>query len=161
MQTKTTDRVYTRADGEGEAYWFVGALLQSKAGGAETEGKFALLDQTMPPGYAVPRHIHVNEDEAWYLLDGAMTFYCGDHVIEAAERSWVFAPRGVPHTFKVGSNGARALTFAFPSTFADFVAEMGEPAPQLTVPPPAPVDPRRLAEVAHKYGIKIVGPPPE
>lgn len=161
MPTKTTDRVYTRADGEGEAYWFVGALLQRKAGGTETEGKFALLDQTMPPGYAVPRHIHVNEDEAWYVLDGAMTFYCGDHVIEASERSWVFAPRGVPHTFKVGSNGARALTFAFPSTFADFVAEMGEPAPHMTVPPPAPVDQRRLADVAHKYGIEIVGPPPE
>jgi quercetin dioxygenase-like cupin family protein len=161
MQTKTTDRVYTLADGEGKAFWFVGALLQRKAGGTETEGRFALLDQTMPPGYAVPRHIHLNEDEAWYLLDCEMTFHCGDHVIEAAERSWVFAPRGIPHTFKVGTNGARALTFTFPATFADFVAALGEPAPQLTIPPPAPVDQRRLAEVAHRYGIEIVGPPPE
>ena len=48
-----------------------------------------------------------------------------------------------------------------PGRFADFVAEMGEPAPQLTLPPPAPVDQRRLAEVAHKYGIEIVGPPPD
>ena len=161
METKTTDRTYSLADQEGEAYWFVGALLQRKAGGEETDGKFALLDQTMPPGYAVPRHIHVEEDEAWYLLEGSMTFYCGGHVIEAAKYGWVFAPRGIPHTFKVGSEGARALTFAFPSSFADFVAEMGEPAPQLTVPPPAPVDPHRLAEVARRYGIEIVGPPPE
>jgi len=161
MQTNTTDRTYSLADKEGEAYWFVGALLQRKAGGEETDGKFALLDQTMPPGYAVPRHIHVEEDEAWYLLEGSMTFYCGGHVIEAAKYGWVFAPRGIPHTFKVGSEGARALTFAFPSSFADFVAEMGEPAPQLTVPPPAPVDPHRLAEVARRYGIEIVGPPPE
>ncbi len=161
MQTKTTDRVYSRADGEGEACWFVGALLQSKAGGRETDGRFALLDQTMPPGYVVPRHIHLNEDEAWYLLEGSMTFYCGDHVIDAAERGFVFAPRGVAHTFKVGARGARALTFAFPSGFGDFVAEMGEQAPELTIPPPASVDQRRLAEVAHKYGIEIVGPPPE
>jgi mannose-6-phosphate isomerase-like protein (cupin superfamily) len=161
MQTKATDRTYSLADKEGEAYWFVGALLQRKAGGAETDGKFALLDQTMPPGYAVPRHIHLNEDEAWYVLEGSMTFYCGEHVIEAGKYGWVFAPRGIPHTFKVGSEGARALTFAFPSTFADFVKEMGEPAPQLTIPPPAPVDPHRLAEVAHRYGIEIVGPPPE
>jgi mannose-6-phosphate isomerase-like protein (cupin superfamily) len=160
MQTKKTDRTYSLADKEGEAYWFVGALLQRKAGGADTDGRFALLDQTMPPDYAVPRHIHINEDEAWYLLDGAMTFYCGERVIEASKYSWVFAPRGIPHTFKVGSEGARALTFAFPSSFADFVAEMGEPAPQLTVPPPAPVDPHHLAEVAHRYGIEIVGPPP-
>ena len=161
MQTKTTDRTYSLADGEGEAYWFVGALLQRKAGGAETDGRFALLDQTMPPGYAVPRHIHINEDEAWYLLEGSMTFYCGDHVIEAAKGSWVFAPRGVAHTFRVGADGGRALTFTFPSSFADFVAEMGEPARSLTIPPPAPVDLHRLAEVAHKYGIEIVGPPPD
>jgi mannose-6-phosphate isomerase-like protein (cupin superfamily) len=160
MHTKKTDRTYSLADKEGEAYWFVGALLQRKAGGADTDGRFALLDQTMPPDYAVPRHIHINEDEAWYLLEGAMTFYCGERVIEASKYSWVFAPRGIPHTFKVGSEGARALTFAFPSSFADFVAEMGEPAPQLTVPPPAPVDPHHLAEVAHRYGIEIVGPPP-
>jgi len=161
MDTKTKDRVYSLADGEGPAYWFVGALLQRKAGTVETEGRLALLDQTMPPGYAVPRHIHINEDEAWYLLEGSMTFYCGDHVIEAAEHSWVFAPRGLVHTFKVGAKGARALTFAFPSTFADFVAEMGEETAQLTVPTPGPVDERSLAEVAHKYGIEIVGPPPD
>ena len=161
MQTKATDRTYSLADKEGKAFWFVGALLQRKAGAAETDGQFALLDQTMPAGYAVPRHIHLNEDEAWYLLEGSMTFYCGEHVIEAAKYGWVFAPRGIPHTFKVGSNGARALTFTFPSSFAEFVAEMGEPAPQLTIPPPGRVDPQRLAEVAHRYGIEIVGPPPE
>ena len=161
MQTKATDRTYSLADKEGKAFWFVGALLQRKAGAAETDRQFALLDQTMPAGYAVPRHIHLNEDEAWYLLEGSMTFYCGEHVIQAAKYGWVFAPRGIPHTFKVGSNGARALTFTFPSSFAEFVAEMGEPAPQLTIPPPGPVDPQRLAEVAHRYGIEIVGPPPE
>jgi mannose-6-phosphate isomerase-like protein (cupin superfamily) len=161
MQTKTTDRVYSVADRKGPAYWFVGALLQRKAGGEETEGRFALLDQTMPPSYAVPRHIHLDEDEAWYLLEGSMTFYCGDHVIEAGERGWVLAPRGIPHTFKVGAKGARALTFSFPSKFGDFVAEMGEPASQLVVPPHEPVDERRLAEVANKYGIQIVGPPPD
>src|SRR2546429_1624610 len=99
MDDKTKDRVYSLADGEGPAYWFVGALLQRKAGTVETEGRLALLDQTMPPGYTVPRHIHINEDEAWYVLDGSMTFYCGENVIEASERTWVFAPRGLVHTF--------------------------------------------------------------
>jgi quercetin dioxygenase-like cupin family protein len=162
MQTRTAaDRIYSLADGEGQAYWFVGALLQRKAGGAETEGRFAMLDQTMPPHYAVPRHIHLEEDEAWYVLEGSMTFYCGERVMAAVERTWVFAPRGVVHTFKVGDDGARALTFSFPSTFADFVAAAGEPAPALTIPPRAPVDEQRLAEVAHRFGIEIVGPPPE
>ncbi len=161
MQTKTADRIYSLADGEGDAYWFVGALLQRKAGGAETDGRFAMLEQTMPPRYAVPRHIHVEEDEAWYVLEGSITFYCGERVIEAVERTWVFAPRGIAHTFKVGGAGARALTFSFPSRFADFVAAAGEPAPELKIPPPVPVDERRLAQLAHQYGIEMVGPPPD
>src|SRR5437660_12774012 len=133
MDTKTKDRVYSLADGEGPAYWFVGALLQRKAGTVETEGRLALLDQTMPPGYAVPRHIHIEEDEAWYVLEGSMTFYCGERVIAAVERTWVFAPRGVVHTFKVGDHGARAVTFSCPSPFADFGAAAGGPAPELTL----------------------------
>ena len=35
MQTRTADRIYSLADGEGQAYWFVGALLQRKAGGCK------------------------------------------------------------------------------------------------------------------------------
>jgi len=161
MQANTIDRAYTLADEEGEAFWFVGALLQRKAGGAETDANFALRNQTSPPATAVPRHIHVDEDEAWYLLEGSMTFYVGERVLDVTKRGWVFAPRKVVHTFKVGADGARALTFTFPSSFAEFVAEMGEPARELTIPPPAPVDQHRLAEVAHKYGIDIVGPPPD
>ncbi|SRR6266571_2013669 len=160
MQNKTGDRVYSLTDGEGEAYWFVGALIQVKGATAETEGQLAMLDQTMPPGYVVPRHIHHREDEAWYLLEGSMTFFCGEHAIEALKGSWIFAPRGIAHTFKVGADGARALTLSFPSGFADFVAEMGEPAPTLTLPAPGPVDEKRLAEVAARHGIEIIGPPP-
>jgi quercetin dioxygenase-like cupin family protein len=161
MQPRTADRIYSLADQEGDAYWFAGALMQLKAGGADTGGRFALLDQTMPPAYVVPRHVHVEEDEAWYVLEGSMTFYCGERVIEAVERSWVYAPRGIAHTFKVGAKGARALTFAFPSGFADFVAAAGVRAPSLTIPPHEPVDPAHLAEVAHRFGIEMVGPPPE
>jgi len=73
----------------------------------------------------------------------------------------VFAPREIPHTFKVGPHGARALTFGFPSGFAGFVKEFGEPAPSRAVPPPGPIDEGRLVELARKYQIEIVGPPPD
>jgi hypothetical protein len=80
--------------------------------------------------------IHVEEDGAWYVLEGSMTFHCGERVIEAVRQTWVFAPRGVVHTFKVGADGTHALAFSFPWSFADFVAAAGEPAPELTIPPP-------------------------
>src|SRR5881398_1693832 len=93
-----------------------------------------------------------------YVLHGDMTFYCGDDELTATVGSWVFAPREIPHTFKVGPHGARALTFGFPSGFAGFVEEFGEPAPSRAVPPPGPIDEGRLVELARKYQIEIVGP---
>lgn len=150
---------YSLAEGEGDRHWFVGALMVRKAGRDETGGAFDLLDQTMPPHYSVPLHVHREEDEAWFLLDGDITFHCGERRLHVERGGWIFAPRNVPHTFKVGDGGARALTFTSPSGFAQFVAELGEPAPDLVVPPTAPVDEQLLTEVAKRYGLEIVGPP--
>lgn len=71
-------RAYTLADADGQAYWFTGTLMILKATGEQTEGRFFLLDQTVPGNYAVPWHVHHHEDEAWYLLEGDVAFYCGE-----------------------------------------------------------------------------------
>ena len=135
---------------EGAAMRFVGANMVRKAAAEGTGGAFDLLDQTVPPGYAAPRHIHRREDEAWYVLEGEATFFCGGRTLRAGRGSFVFLPRGIEHTFKVGPDGARLLTMTFPSGFADFVAEAGDPP-----------DPAQLTEVAARYGIEITGPPPD
>lgn len=154
------NRAYLLKRDEGQAIWFAGALMVIKATGEQTEGRFALLDQLVPGHYAVPLHVHHHEDEAWYLLDGEATFFCGDEQFTAGPGSWVFLPRGMPHTFKVGPQGARLLTFTAPSSFADFVVAAGAPARERRVPPPAPLDPERLTAIAADHGIEIIGPPP-
>jgi quercetin dioxygenase-like cupin family protein len=136
-------------DGEGAATRFAGAEMVRKAAAEETGGAFDLLDQTAPPGYAAPRHIHRHEDEAWYLLEGEATFFCAGQMLHAGPGSFVFLPRGIEHTFKVGPSGARLLTFAFPSGFAAFVEEAGDPE-----------DAAALAPIAARHGIEITGPPP-
>ncbi len=153
-------RAYTLADADGQAYWFAGTLMILKASGEQTEGRFALLDQWVPGGYAVPWHIHHHEDEAWYLLSGEATFYCGERRFAASAGSWIFLPKGVPHAFTAGPSGGRLLTFSAPAAFADFVAAAGEPAPERVLPPAGPLDVERLAAIAARFGIEIIGPPP-
>ncbi|HEV8460971.1 MAG TPA: cupin domain-containing protein [Gaiellaceae bacterium] len=46
-----------------------------------------------------PLHVHYADDEAWYVLEGALGFIRGDEQIEAPAGSAVLVPRGVPHTF--------------------------------------------------------------
>lgn len=151
---------YVLAEGEGEAFWFAGALMIVKAGGEGSDGGFAFIDQRTPGDYAVPRHVHEREDEAWYVLQGEVTFFCGDEALTARPGAFVFAPRGIPHAFRTGPEGARLLTVACPSGFARFVRAAGEPAPALEPPPEGPLDVERLTEVAREHGIVIVGPPP-
>lgn len=155
------NRPYVMKSDEGQAFWFAGALMLMKAAGEQTEGKFAFLDQRVPADYAVPRHIHHAEDEAWYVLEGEATFYCGEETFAAGSGSWVFLPKDMPHAFRVGSEGGRLLTFTAPAKFADFVKAAGKSAPRLVVPPPAPLDIEHMAAIAAQYGIEIVGPPPE
>jgi mannose-6-phosphate isomerase-like protein (cupin superfamily) len=52
-----------------------------------------------PPLYIAPLHIHHRDDEAWYVLDGALRFRRGDDVVEATAGGAVLAPRGTPHTY--------------------------------------------------------------
>ena len=151
---------YVLKDGEGKAYWFANALMVVKAATDETQGRFTCMDQRVPGGYAAPLHIHRDEDEAWYILEGEVTFYCGDDQFSAGSGAWVYLPRDVPHAFKVGANEARLLTFTAPSGFADFVAASGELASERAIPPQGPLDVAKLQEIAAKYHIEIVGPPP-
>ena len=54
---------------------------------------------TDPPRYIAPLHVHHRDDEAWYVLAGALRFRLGDDVVEAAAGGAVIAPAGTPHTY--------------------------------------------------------------
>lgn len=55
-----------------------------------------------PPGPArwiAPLHLHRNDDEAWYVLEGSLCVRRGSEIIEARAGSAVFVPRGTAHTY--------------------------------------------------------------
>jgi hypothetical protein len=105
-----------------------------------------------------PYHVHRDQDESFYVLEGEMTFYVGDAVIEAKAGSFAFGPRNLPHTFVVGSHApARYLLFTEPGGFDRFVAEVGEPAAARTLPPPlgGPPDIAAISAIAAKHAPRI------
>ena len=73
MSTATADRAtqgYGLAHDEGEAFWLLGMLQTVKIGRADTNGSFGLLEIVVPPGLGSPWHVHPEEDEWFYVLDG-------------------------------------------------------------------------------------------
>ena len=121
--------------GEGEARWWLGALAVIKATAADTDGHLTVVDVTDPPGVEAPLHVHHREDEAFWVLEGDVTFEIGGQTIEASAGDFVFGPRDVPHRYKVGDEGSRMLFILTPGGFEGLVRATSDPAGSLTLPP--------------------------
>ncbi len=147
--------------GEGDARWFLGALGTIKAAAESTDGRVAVLEFLWPQGGGSPLHVHRNEDEWFYIIEGELTLWVGGEVIVAPAGSFVYGPRDVPHTFLVTSTEARFLMVTEPAPFADLVRAMSVPAEALTLPPATvePPSPEHMTAVAAEYGIEILDPP--
>jgi|SRR5213594_3436701 len=158
--TPTVSPIAMCAD-EGEAIWSFGVLATIKASGETTNGRVAVIEHLAPQGAGSPLHVHHREDEWFYVTEGALTFWVGGEVSEAPAWSFVYGPRDIPHTFLVSSPQARFLLVTEPAGFEGFLRTMGQPAPSLTIPPPAapPSDLAPLVAAAAEYGIEILGPP--
>ena len=154
-------RPYMLGREEGQSVWFLGTLVTVKASHAETGGAFGLIEQVLPPGFAPPRHVHHQEDEAFYVIDGEITFFCGDQTFAARAGTFVFLPKDIPHAFLVGGDQpARLLQLTTPAGFEQFHVDLGEPASSLTLPPPGAPNIAELLALAPKYNFEVVGPPP-
>jgi quercetin dioxygenase-like cupin family protein len=145
---------------DGDARWFLGNLAVVKLTGEETDGQFSLVEALAAKGDMPPLHVHHTDDETFLVVDGEMSMYVGDAVLRGGPGSIFFAPRGVPHAYRIESDTARWRVISSPPAFAEFVLETSVPAKALTLPtePPA-LSPDELAGIAARYGIEILGPP--
>ncbi len=112
-----------------------------KAGRGTTAGAFTLIESRTKGG--APTHVHRNEDEAMYVLEGSIWARCGDDRFELGPRSFVFLPRGVPHEWDVVGDEATVLILAAPAGLDDFLHAFHEKG----------VDRRA---VATRYGIEFL-----
>lgn len=153
-------RAFVIKPGEGDARWTLGGRFTTLLGGEDSDKHVALLEAEVARGGEPPLHIHHREHEAWYVLEGQLTFRVGDDELVATPGSFAFAPRGVPHAFTVDVEPTRVLLLAAPNGFEGFAAELGVPATGPGIPADLAVPgPDVLAPVAERYGIEVVGPP--
>jgi quercetin dioxygenase-like cupin family protein len=91
-----------------DAFWWQGALMRIKARAEDTGGALGLVEANFYQGFGPPLHVHSREDEGILMLEGEIRFRQGDDEFVAGPGTLVWGPRGVPHAFKVESEGARA-----------------------------------------------------
>src|SRR5215208_5089281 len=136
-------------------------LVTMKAIAEQTDGEFLLIEELAPRGTATPLHVHPEDDESFYILEGECTFYLEDgRPIPSSAGSFVHIPKGyVPHAFRVDSESARFLVLTRPP-HERFIRAAAEPAQARTLTPEAPVDMDTVLAAAQANGLEILGPPP-
>lgn len=161
MNTNLANRVYALSVNEGEARWWMGSLALIKASGKDTNKQFALVEVVEHEGAEAPLHVHHNEDEGFWILEGSLTFEVGDKTIQAEAGSFLFGPKGVPHRYTVDKGPARLLFILSPAGFEEFIRETSEPAPSAILPPlvvpPTEEEMEQLMPIVQKYGMEILG----
>ena len=152
---------YLLDENEGEAFWLLGMLETIKISGKDTGGQYGLIEILVPAGVGSPWHVHPEEDEWFYVLEGEVTFWVADTRLSLTAGSFAFGPKGVPHTFYVEAGEARALVGFQPMQFEGFLREVGEPAPERVLPPPLEGHPdmELLIPIGARNGLVILGPP--
>ena len=99
------------------------------------------------PGEEPPFHVHKNEDEWFYVLEGQVTFHVGNDQHCGTAGAFVSYPRGIPHTFTIESPAARFLVITTPGGFE----RMFELAPKT---------PEEAARAMEAFGMEVVAPHP-
>src|SRR6201995_6041229 len=145
-----TDVVVSRAAGTGPATWSMGMLFERRVGAEETAGLLGASIVTQPPGQASPLHVHTREAEAWFLLQGAMTYRAGERLIRMTAGDFIYLPREIPHAFRTtGTVPVRFLALTLPGGLLDIYDEGGIPAAA-----------RRLPDGGLSASNVVRGPPP-
>jgi quercetin dioxygenase-like cupin family protein len=139
--------------------WWQGALFRLRGRRETTGGVMGVVEANFWAGMGTPLHIHHREDEAFYVLDGAIRFRLAEDEFTATSGDFVFGPREVAHCFKVLEPGARALVLITPAGLEQMFVEGGIPVSDPTDPPSREYDLEDVRRLALKYGFDVIGPP--
>ena len=89
------------------------------------DGDFVIAEWRDAGGPAEPRrliappHVHHQDDEAWYVLEGQLRVQRGEEIVELRAGAGALVPRGTPHTYwNPGPGPARYLLIMTANVYA-------------------------------------------
>jgi mannose-6-phosphate isomerase-like protein (cupin superfamily) len=128
-----------------------GAATVMKVDGLETSDLLSAFEQVAPAGSGPPLHIHHDCAETLYVLTGEFRFEIGSELATAPASTFIFIPKGVPHTYtNVGTADGRILFWFNPAArMAGYFEELAQFRSE------RPTD-QKLDDIASRHGVEIV-----
>jgi quercetin dioxygenase-like cupin family protein len=155
------DRAYFHQPGEAELRFMGATGTYFLATGEQTNGAFTLVDEHGNRGMSVPLHLHRDDMESFYVLEGEITFYIGDQSgARAGAGSFAHIPGGTIHGFRIESETARYLILTTPH-HGEFYRAITRPSQPGGLPALESIDDSEIERACEEYGLEFVGPLPD
>lgn len=118
-------------DGGGKKVNIFGIPMVIRIHGRDTGGVVSAVESHDVPGGGPPPRIHQREDETFQVLEGEYEWTVSDKKFVARKGETIFAPRGLPHTYRyLGQTPGRLMCVITPAGFEGFFEEIGALSPQ-------------------------------
>lgn len=154
-------KAYKRGATRQTSTWYMNSLTVYLAEKGETGGQFGLMEAELIPGNEPP-HVHTQEDEMYYVLEGEFDVYAGAQGFNVKQGECVFLPRLIPHAFRIRSPRLRLLLVITPGGLEASFRSMASPAERMELPTGmktyATADLARVVEVLTQYGVRLLQP---
>jgi quercetin dioxygenase-like cupin family protein len=103
-QNQQSIRPYVLKEGTGWKYRF-GIDFTIKVGEVSGSSNAAFMEYVTRKGEEPPSHTHNTEDEIFYVLEGGLTFHCGEESFDVERGGFIFLPHGIAHSYTIPGQG--------------------------------------------------------
>jgi quercetin dioxygenase-like cupin family protein len=141
-QTARNNQPYALKAGEGWTYR-LGIDFTIKASEVQNRNGAAFMEYVTRKGEEPSPHIHYTEDEMFYILEGSITFQCGEATFELEPGGFIFLPSGIRHGYTIqGEDPVRLIVITSPARegasggWGGFIADLESGEGELTATPP-------------------------
>ena len=115
----------------------------------ETRGLYSVLEIVSDPGDGTPLHVHENEDEHIFVLQGTARIAYGDEIFDVQPGEAATLRKGIPHAWGNRANARlRLAVLAIPDGVGEILR---------LIPKTYPDD---LPHLAERFHVRNLGPTP-
>ena len=116
---------------------------------ADTSGVYSFVEIVSDPGDGTPLHVHQNEEEYLFVLEGAVRLALGDRTFDAEAGTMVTLPRNIPHAWGNRTNAELRMAFIVHPGGAEEALRVIAKGEVVDIP-----------ALAAKVGVTVLGPTP-
>jgi len=128
-------------------------VLDLKISSKDTNGELSVFEQKgFTPKGGPPLHIHLHQDEFFYIIEGEYLFQVGDDKYQMKTGDTIFLPRNIQHAFVQLTEHGKVLVSYMP---AGDMEGFFRTTDSWTSPPSNEL----IAKTFEEHGMKVVGPP--